>query len=105
MDGGRDGARRLAFAGAALALAATAAVAIALAIRDGKAPAVLGVIALAAAVVAWLSRREERVDEGSQQLTDAQEELQRSREREARLQSARQTERAWTGELRNQVVE
>src|SRR3954471_24677585 len=105
MDGGRDGARRLAFAGAALALAATAAVAIALAIRDGKAPAVLGVIALAAAVVTWLSRREERVDDGSQQLTDAQEELHRSREREARLQSARETERAWNRELRNQVVE
>src|SRR3954454_8920920 len=105
MDGGRDGARRLAFAGAALALAATAAVAIALAIRDGGVPAVLGVIALAAAVVTWLSRREERVDDGSQQLTDAQEELHRSREREARLQSARETERAWNRELRSQVVE
>src|SRR3954451_6681580 len=105
MDGGRDGARRLAFAGAALALAATAAVAIALAIRDGRVPAWLGVIALAAALVTFLSRREERVDDGSQQLTDAQEELHRSREREARLQSARETERAWNRELRNQVVE
>src|SRR4051794_6442447 len=105
MDGGRDGARRLAFAGAALALAATAAVAIALAIRDGKAPAVLGVIALAAALVTFLSRREERVDDGSQELMDTQEELERSREREARLQSARETERAWNRELRNQVVE
>src|SRR3954468_5798164 len=105
MDGGRDGARRLAFAGAALALAATAAVAIALAIRDGRVPAWLGVIALSAALVTFLSRREERVDDGSQQLIDAQEELHRSREREARLQSARETERAWNRELRNQVVE
>src|SRR4051794_25313112 len=105
MDGGRDGVRRLAFAGAALALAATAAVAIALAIRDGEVPAVLVVIALAAALVTFLSRREERVDDNSQQLIDVHDELERSREREARLQSARETERAWNRELRNQVVE
>src|SRR4051794_2637401 len=105
MDGGRDGVRRLAFAGAALALAATAAVAIALAIRDGEVPAVLVVIALAAALVTFLSRREERVDDNSQQLVDAEQRLEASRRDAERLESARQTERAWNRELRNQVVE
>src|SRR4051794_16970686 len=105
MDGGRDGARRLAFAGAALALAATAAVAIALAIRDGTAPAVLGVIALAAAVVAWLSRSEEHDDDLEHRVADAEERLDTSRRHAARLEAARQTERAWNRELRNQVVE
>src|SRR4051812_30942055 len=105
MDGERDGARKLAFACAAIALAAVAAVAIALAARSKDVPVALPVIALAAAVVAFLSRREERNDDEERQLAEAQEQLALSREREARLQSARETERAWNRELRNQVVE
>src|SRR5436190_1954142 len=105
MDGERDGVRTLAFASAAIALAAVAAVAIALAVRGKDVPLALPLIALVAAVVTWLSRREERTDDRDRQLAEAREALARSNERETRLQAARETERAWNRELRSQVVE
>src|SRR3954447_5558243 len=104
MDGERDGIRKVAFAGAAIGVAACAAAAIALALRGDSIPVALPIVALAAALVTWLSRDEEREDDREHELAEARQRLAESRQRETRLESARQAERAWNRELRDQVV-
>src|SRR4051794_5444531 len=104
MDGERDGIRKVAFACAAIGVAACAAAAIALALRGDSIPVALPIVALAAVVLTWPSRDEEREDDREQELADAQQRLAESRRRETRLQSARHAERAWNRELRDQVV-